>query len=61
MDLKVVRRCYSGEEVEKALLQHDDSLYFIACRNAMGFRCILDAEMKMPKYPQIAIFEGISY
>ena len=43
-------------------LQHDDS-YFIACRNTMGFRCILRlvAEMKMPKYPRIAIFEGTSY
>jgi hypothetical protein len=36
-------------------LQHNDSLYFIACRNAMGFRCILRlvAEMKMLKYPRI--------
>jgi predicted solute-binding protein len=35
--------------VQQIPLQHDDSLYFIACRNAMGFRCILRlvAEMKI--------------
>jgi hypothetical protein len=38
-------------------------LVVLACRNAMEFRCILRlvAEMKMPKYPRIAIFEGTSY
>ena len=43
-------------------LQHDDS-YFFACRNAMGFRCILRlvAKIQMPKYLRITIFEGISY
>jgi hypothetical protein len=35
----------------------------LACRNAIGFKCILRliAEMKMLKYPRIAIFEGTSY